>query len=148
MSELTLSLKNKKSAGQGKQPHEPNLASYAKPLVSAGRVPQSTKHTPAAMDNLSGRSYTQRIGAANAHLANVTYQGHSHIRHNGKPIQQIKKNQIIKQPTRDGKEASEAERSDSKMTPRKKIVKLVHNSGNNNHSGSGHSIVLGGNNSL
>ena len=36
-----------------------------KPMVS-GRAPQTTKATPAHLENFSARSYTQRVGAANA----------------------------------------------------------------------------------
>jgi len=67
MSELTLSLKNKKQtpAGNIKQ-SDPGYSNLIKPLISAGRAPQATKHMPGLENNFSGRSYTQRIGAANA----------------------------------------------------------------------------------
>ena len=68
MSELTLSLKNKKNTPQnGAKPagDQGAFSNMIKPLVSAGRAPQTTKHTP-AIENFSSRSYTQRVGAANA----------------------------------------------------------------------------------
>ena len=58
MSELTLSLKNKKNTPQNAKPQgESGFSNMIKPLVSAGRAPQTTKHTP-AMENFSSRSYT------------------------------------------------------------------------------------------
>jgi len=65
MSELTLSLKNKKQTPQTMGKPEQGIQNFIKPLVSADRVPQTTKHTP-VIDSFSNRSYTQRIGAANA----------------------------------------------------------------------------------
>ena len=72
MSELTLSLKNKKQSQGGiKTGNEANYLNLVKPLVTAGRAgPQTTKHTPANIENFQGRPYTQRIGAQNAAINN------------------------------------------------------------------------------
>lgn len=100
MSELTLSLKNKKNhagiAAQGGGRNDNNGGSYQnliKPLMS-GRTPQTTKNTPAQMDNFSARSYTQRVGAANA-SSNGTgnnFAGSGTLRSH-----QMAKNQVVKQ---------------------------------------------------
>ena len=79
MSELALSLKNKKQTPTVK-PSGANYQNLIKPLVSAGRAAQSTKHTPANMDNFSGRSYTQRVGAANAASNHETFSGPASMR--------------------------------------------------------------------
>lgn len=57
MSELNFSLKSKKQAGATSD--DQGFQNLIKPLVS-GRVPQSTKHTPANidMDGFQTKSYT------------------------------------------------------------------------------------------
>ena len=76
MSELTLSLKNKKTtpSNTNKASDHQGFSSMIKPLVSAGRAPQTTKHTP-ALENFSSRSYTQRVGAANAANPGTSFGG-------------------------------------------------------------------------
>ena len=77
MSELTLSLKNKKQTPShaSKPPSEAGSTNIIKPLVSAGRVPQTTKHTPVT-ESFQNRSYTQRVGAANAYgTGGATFSG-------------------------------------------------------------------------
>ena len=67
MSELTLTLKNKKPTPPAANSNEiSGYSNLIKPMVSAGRGPQSTKNTSPGIDgqNPSGRSYTQRVGAA------------------------------------------------------------------------------------
>ena len=102
MSELTLSLKNKKNhagiaAQGGGRNNDSNGGSYKnliKPLIS-GRTPQTTKNTPAQMDNFSARSYTQRVGAANASSNGVgsNFTGSGNLRSH----QMATKNQVVKQ---------------------------------------------------
>lgn len=87
MSELTLSLKNKKtSSGATGRPNENTNSNAIKPLISAGRIPQSTKNAPDNIENFSARTYTQRVGAKTNATTNAA-----------RGINSIQKNQIAKQ---------------------------------------------------
>ena len=95
MSELTLSLKNKKSAGTtGKTNTDNSYSNLIKPLISTGRGPQSTKNNANTTGdgNFAVRSYTQRVGAAPnpaSTNASTRYSNNPQIHH-------FSKNQIIK----------------------------------------------------
>ena len=120
MSELTLSLKNKKVTPPGTN----EISGYSnliKPMVSAGRGPQSNKNSSPAVESQNARSYTQRVGAAQ--VANqFGFVSHGQIgRPNQNAIQQLSKNQISKIGEQD------ASNSNSKITPLKKVVKVVNN---------------------
>ena len=67
MSELTLTLKNKKQNPSSTSNNESTgYSNLIKPIVTAGRGPSSTKNNSQGIEtqNSNGRSYTQRVGAA------------------------------------------------------------------------------------
>jgi hypothetical protein len=68
------------------------------------------------MENFSGRSYTQRVGAANAAVINQAPSGTQAPNH-------FSQNSILKQQPAESQELDLS--GGNKETPRKKVIKLV-----------------------